>query len=152
MKMECLMNYGSRFFLALCFFVAGNTAVATPLQVQGIESPAVLQAIAPAFPIPDKGNIAAGGVVVEVHVDSRGTVTQAKAVSGHPDLYSLCERAAKRWLFAAAPDSHLRIVRLTFVFRIMDVLTPPEELGTIFSFPYKVEIRSIGRLVTTRDT
>jgi hypothetical protein len=146
------MKIGLRFAFAIGLFVATASASMTPVHARSVESPAVIQAVAPIFPIPNKGNIAVGNVIVEVQLDSKGMVIQAKAVQGHPNLYPVCERAARRWLFAAGPDSNSRTVRLTFVFRIMDVLTPPEELGPIFSLPYKVEIRSIGRLVTTRDT
>ena len=152
MKMEQLMKIGLRFALAVGLFVAADSAIISPLHARPIEGPAVIQAVAPIFPLPDKGNIAVGTVVVEVRLDSQGVVTWAKAVQGHPALYSACERAAKRWLFAVVSDSAPRTVRLTFVFRIMDAPTPQEDLGPIFSLPYKVEIRSIGRLVTTRDT
>jgi hypothetical protein len=152
MKMEQLMRVGLKFALAIGLFVAADSAIMTPLHAQSIEGPAVMRAVAPIFPLPDKGNIAVGTVVVEVRLDDLGVVTWAKAVQGHPALYPVCERAAKRWLFAAGPNSDARIVRVTFVFRIMDTPTPQEDLGPIFSLPYKVEIRSIGRLVRTRDT
>jgi hypothetical protein len=151
-EMEQLMRIGLRFALAIGLFVGADSAIMTPLHAQPIEGPAVIQAVAPIFPLPDKGNIAVGSVAVEVQLDSKGAVTRAKAFQGHPDLYPVCERAAKRWLFAAAPDSDARTVRLTFVFRIVDVLTQEEDLGPIFSLPYKVEIRSIGRILTQRQT
>jgi hypothetical protein len=151
MNMGKLMRIGSK-LLAISLFVAAGSATTTRPQARPVEGPAVIQAVAPIFPIPDKGNIAMGSVIVEVQIDSKGTVTEAKAVQGHPNLYPVSERAAKRWLFAAAPDSRLRTVRLTFVFRVMDVLVPAEDLGPIFSPPCKVEIRSNGRIDTQRQT
>jgi len=146
------MRIGLSVALAVGVFVAIASTRMTTLRAQSVETPAVIQAVAPVFPIPEQGNIPVGSVIVEVQIDSKGTVIQAKAVQGHPNLYPVCERAAKRWLFAAGTQSNARTIRLTFVFRIMHVPTPPEELGPIFSLPYKVEIRSIGRLMTTRDT
>src|SRR5260370_24076233 len=146
MKMERLMSYGLKFYLAVGLFVTLNATLATSVHARSIDGPEVIQAVAPVFSIPDKGNIAIGTVVIEVQIDSKGVVTQAKAVQGHPRLYPVCERAAKRWLFAVNSDSHVRTVRLTFRFRLMDVATPQEDLGPIFSLPYDVEIRSIGRI------
>src|SRR5258705_5556270 len=118
------MKIGLRVALAIGLFVPTAFASMTPLHAQSVESPAVIQAVAQVFPIPDQGGIAVGSVIVEVQIDSKGAVIRAKAVQGHPNLYPVCERAAKRWLFAVGPDSNARTLRLTFVFRIMDLLTP----------------------------
>lgn len=146
------MIRGFKFALTIALFAVANSAIMTPLRAQSSDGPAVIQAVAPFFPIPEKGNIAVGRVAVDVQLDSKGIVTAAKAVQGHPDLYPVCESAAKRWLFAASPDSAARTVRLTFVFRVMEDPTRNEELGPIFSLPYKVEIRSGGRIVIARET
>ncbi len=146
------MNSRLKLPLCLALFISLTAVLNNPLYAQTVDNPAVLQAVAPIFPIPGKGNIAVGKVVIEVQIDSKGVVTHAKAVQGHPALYGVSERAAKRWVFAAALNSEMRVIRLTFIFRIVDVVTPQEDLGPIFSLPYNVEIRSIGRLITTRDT
>lgn len=146
------MRIGLRLALVIALFATANSAIVTPLHARSIDGPSVIQAVAPIFPIPDKGNIAVGSVAVEVQLDSKGVVTQAKAVQGHPDLFLVCESAAKRWVFAASPDSDVRTVRLTFVFRVMEDPTPEQDLGPIFLLPYKIEIRSNGRIVTTRQT
>jgi TonB family protein len=108
------------------------------------EQPAVIQAVAPLFPVPSKGPYAMGSVVVEVAIDASGAVTEAQAVKGHPFLYSAAEKAAQRWLFASTSElAKVRTVRLTFVFKFMDDDIPDEGLSPIFMPPYQVEVRRI---------
>jgi hypothetical protein len=64
-------------------------------------------------------------------------------MNGHPILVNLAEQAARQWQFAISENAEeLRIVKLTFVFHIMPPNTSSEDLVTVFSPPYHVEIRS----------
>jgi TonB family protein len=60
----------------------------------------VLEKPEPAYPQLAKSVRASGRVVVQVSVDERGRVTEARAVSGHPLLRASAEAAARRARFS----------------------------------------------------
>jgi len=104
-------------------------------------APGVVEAVAPAYPVPALDGRVSGGVVAEVHVSERGTVSSAAIVDGNPLLRQACLEAARLWRFAAQPGAH--DVKLVFSFRLMPKNTPEAQLGTIFRPPYAVEVRRI---------
>jgi TonB family protein len=55
----------------------------------------------PAYPKVARATAVSGAVNVQVLIDRKGAVTQAKAVSGHPFLRSAAEKAALRARFAS---------------------------------------------------
>lgn len=119
------------------------------LSVQGIESrqmaaftveqPSVLIAVTPVFPATAVATNTSGTVLIEVEINAAGEVTSARSVSGHPLLRKSAENAARRWRFASAANA--RTVLLTFTFRIVPNDTSPEELTSVFTPPYQVEVR-----------
>ena len=120
---------------------------------QAPEQLAVVRAVAPVFPVPEKGGYAVGSVIVETEVNAEGVVTTAHAVQGHPFLYLAAEDAAKRWLFASvAGDSKVRSVRLKFIFKVMEDEVPEADLAPIYTPPFQVEVRRNVPLIVQRQT
>lgn len=125
--------------------LATVTVFAVRLQSPPIEQPAVVTAVAPAFPPSAVLSNTSGKLVVEVQVDAAGIVTEAKVVEGDTLFRAgkkIYEATARRWRFAKAKGgAGLRTARLTFVFKIMTKDTPPDELTAVFMPPYQVEVR-----------
>lgn len=106
------------------------------------DQPAVVSAVAPAYPVLAVASNTSGKVEVEVEVNVTGEVTSVRTIDGHLLLRQAAENTARRWRFA--PDAgtlKARIVVLTFVFRIMPKDTGAEELTPMFIPPYQVEVR-----------
>ena len=104
--------------------------------------PAVVQAVAPPFIPFTFGKTGSATVVVEVTVDSEGKVIEARTVEFSLFRDKIFEETAKKWVFAPAADGKReRTVRITFVLRIMPKSTPWDELTTVFTTPYQVEVR-----------
>ena len=106
------------------------------------EQPAVVAAVSPMYPPIARAARVGGEVLVEVSIDRGGAVSSAKAIFGHKLIRTSAEAAAKQWRFAPLTDSsgeHRAV--LTFAFRLMPRCTAVENLTSIFSPPYKVEVR-----------
>ena len=108
------------------------------------EKPIVVTAVAPTF-IPwmfEKTGV--GQTVVEVRINPVGKVTSAKSVEGSPDFpwadHSF-EQTAMRWHFVPTDKIQERIVKITFVLRIMPRNTREDELAAVYSAPYQIEVR-----------
>jgi TonB family protein len=104
--------------------------------------PAVVSAVAPAYPVLALASNTSGKVELEVEINAAGEVTSEQIIDGHLLLRQATERTARRWRFA--PDAgalKARTVVLTFVFRIMPKDTGAEELTPVFIPPYQVEVR-----------
>ncbi|HEX8163963.1 MAG TPA: energy transducer TonB [Pyrinomonadaceae bacterium] len=106
----------------------------------------VVTAVAPLYPplilrgsqISDKEP-----ATVSVRIDEQGNVTSAQAVGGGTFFRRPAEKAARQWRFVPSESGEkVRTAKIIFVFRIMPPNTPPEELGTVFTPPNLVEIRS----------
>ncbi len=127
-------------FLAAALFVELQIIV-TAVSRSESESPAVVAAIVPPYPIIARAAHVGGEVRVEVSINPNGEVVSAKA-SGHQLLADAAERAAKQWRFAPAKDvSSNRMATLIFAFQIMPRCAPVTDLTPIFYPPYKVEVR-----------
>lgn len=121
----------------------------TLLSVQGIgscqmaaitvEQPSVLIAVTPVFPATAVATNTSGTVLIEVEMNAAGEVTSTRSVSGHPLLRKSAENAARRWRFTSTANARTR--QLTFAFRLLPKDTPPEELTSVFTPPYQVEVR-----------
>jgi len=104
--------------------------------------PAVVKAVAPPFIPFIFGKTGSARVVVEVSVDRTGKVDEAHIVEFSLFRDKSFEETAKKWVFAPAGDAkQVRAARLTFVLRIMPKSTQWDELTTIFTTPYQVEVR-----------
>jgi hypothetical protein len=107
----------------------GETAPLATVAVGPIYSPTALNANT------------SGEVVVEVRINSEGSVVSAEAVSGVSLLVGGSKYAAGFWKFAPATDKKLtRTARLTFVYRLLPKNTPIDGLQMVFKPPYKMEV------------
>jgi len=66
---------------------------------KGLTAGNALTKVAPIYPPFAKQIKASGEVQVAITIDERGRVIEAKAISGHPELRSAAEDAAKKWVF-----------------------------------------------------
>jgi TonB family protein len=141
-----------RFLLLAALLIALQfLATATPPIVK-VESPSVVVATSPPYPIIARHAHISGDIAVDVSVNPGGEVVLAKALEGHPLLNITAERAAKQWRFApAASGSSIRTAVLTFSFRLMPKCAPATDLTPVFYPPYKVEIRGETPPITCDD-
>lgn len=126
--------------LPFIFFIVALAAGAIFPQSENTKLPTVVSASAPTFPLLVAIANFSGDAVVEVEVGEEGKVLVAHSINTLPFLRKLSENAALRWRFA--PDSEKkRVVQLTFTYRTMPLKTPAEDLASIFTPPYHVEVR-----------
>jgi outer membrane biosynthesis protein TonB len=82
-----------------------------------------------------------GAVVVEVSIDSTGSVTSVEKISGPPILVADSKYVALRWKFAPSADKRsARSARLTFVYHLVPKGAVIEGLRPVFKPPYRVEV------------
>lgn len=103
--------------------------------------PAVLQAVAPVYPVVAASARVSATVAVEVQIDPEGKVTSSRVVEGNKLLDKAAIIAARRWVFAASKDEVARTARLTFTFTLMPEDTHADELSPVFVLPFRIEVR-----------
>jgi TonB family protein len=123
--------------LVLVFAVRVSTSGQEPKQQ---DLPTVTTAVAPNFPLIALHSHTSGEIVIEVKINSEGSVTSAETVSGSQVLVGSGRHIAKRWKFAPTKDKSIRTARLTFVYRLVPRDTPADELLPVFKPPYRVEV------------
>jgi Gram-negative bacterial TonB protein C-terminal len=134
--------------LGLLYLTVGSAGGAL---MQSNDRPAlVVQAVAPLFPPLAVAAAQDGTVLIDLHLSPKGNVESTDIVGGPKLLQKVVEIAARRWIFSTAESATApRIVRLSFIFRLVQKDTPSEELLPIFRPPYQVEVRtrfpSIGK-------
>ncbi len=142
--MSRLMNCSLLLLLFLLPMLAAAVQTARLTQ-SSTESPAVIKAVAPVFPVLAAAARVGGDVEIEVKLNSRGRVTEAHALSGHQMLRKSAEGAARLWEFESQANTNgARVVRLTFsfeFFHVDDREADPAELTPIFFPPYKIEVK-----------
>ena len=121
--------------------ILSTTKVATKQSKEA--PPAVVEAVAPAYPRIAATAGAAGTVTIEVQIRADGTVSSTRVIKGVGVLAAAARISARRWIFSGTSDGGARVVPLTFVFRIMPPNTRKDELLPIFMPPYRVELRAI---------
>jgi TonB family protein len=134
-KLRITFHFLSFMIVLLCgIFVTGLAQ--TPK-----DGPVVVAAVAPVYPPIAAAAIASGEVVVEVKIDGKGTVTSARAISGHPLLHAVSVAAARRWKFGGTTETQNQSsARLTFAFSNTDDDASESDRTAIFFPPYKVQI------------
>ena len=141
------------------FPIALTACFALPLHANGGgegEAPSVLEAVAPpAYPATAAQARVGGKVFVDVTVSPQGEVLDAAIanVEGPTwifkhDWYALL---AREWRFASSPRSQPRHAKIEFVFRLLPRGTPREKLGTVFTPPYRIEVREEEPATVTTD-
>jgi TonB family protein len=132
-----------RLYLVLFVGIIGTWAC-TPLSPTSAAS--VTRAVAPVFPAVAIQARSDGAVTVETAITPSGDVADAKVVeiSGPPAVYlkEWLEQVARQWKFSSSDSRSIRTVQIKFVFRLMPPGAAPEQLGTVFSPPYQVEVRA----------
>jgi TonB family protein len=112
------------------------------------DEPPVIMAVAPNYPALIDAKGAKGDVLVQVKVNADGSVSSAKAISGHPVLRPSSEEAAKRWRFAPSSDAaSQRNIILTFTFTPMPKRTTLGDLTPVFYPPYRIEVRKVDEIL-----
>jgi hypothetical protein len=106
------------------------------------DEPVVTLAVVPTYSPTALHTHTSGEAVVEVKINSEGSVISAEGVSGSPLLIGGSKFAALRWKFASASKS-VRFVRLTFSYHLAPRDTPVEDLVAVFKPPYHVEITHV---------
>ena len=109
--------------------------------------PLPLHAVAPAFPDELLASTQVTIVVVLVVVDRQGLVRRTTAVEGgDTKARKPALDAASQWVFEASVGGMAeRSIRLSFTFRTLPSWAPPEEVTTVFSYKYDVEVRKVVR-------
>jgi TonB family protein len=130
--------------LFLAIVVSALFAVA---QSNGLDSPAVVSAVAPAYPPIARTANASGDATVEVDINREGKVTSVESKGGHPILRKAAEEAARRWLFSPATTDRNRKATLTFSFRMVPAKSPIYDGTSVYYPPYKIEARAIEAIV-----
>jgi len=129
--------------VAFCLVTGVSVGFVRYAFAQQTNQPKVILAVAPTyFPLALSSHTS-GEVVIEVKIDSKGLVTDARGLSGKPILIADSKYVARRWKFEPSEDSAVRTARLTFVYRLVPKETPIEELLPIFKLPYRVEIAHV---------
>lgn len=138
----------SLFFMLVVALVLTSTKPSRAIEQSAetkYDQPDVRFAIASIF-IPWKFNdVGTGKAVVEVKVNAAGEVIAARNVEGSSDFpwgdLSFAE-TAKLWRFApAANGTQERVLRITFVQRIVPQGSPWRELAPRYTAPYQMETR-----------
>jgi TonB family protein len=130
--------------LLLCFAIGAYfSAYGRAIAQETTSQPAVVVAVAPNYFPFALASHTSGEVVVEVKIDSKGLVTDARGLSGKPILIADSKYVARRWKFEPSEQSAVRTARLTFVYRLVPKETRIEELLPIFKLPYRVEIAHV---------
>jgi len=108
-----------------------------------VGDPKVIRAVAPVFVPFVLNETGYETVSIEVEIDSSGNVVSAKTVNFTLFQDRSIEEAAMKWKFERGEaNNKVRKAVLKFAFRIMPDDTNVDDLGTIFNFPYEIEVRS----------
>lgn len=107
----------------------------------GTDQAAVIEAVAPVYPLVAVYSATSGEVELQVKIDKTGLVTAVKVVRGHRLLVPASEEAAKKWRFASSENE--REVTVVFSFRILPKGTSDSELATRYRAPFQIEVRRV---------
>src|SRR5437868_1090425 len=98
------------------------------------QRPTVLRAVVPAYPAIAAAKRISGAVLVDVDIDPKGNVIEARPIIGGKYLRDSARKAALRWQFNASDGAAVRSVRLTFNFNDVSYVAP--EKKPEFTSPY----------------
>ena len=68
----------------------------------GVLQASAIKRVEPTYPSVARSSQVSGSVVIEITIDESGTVTSARAISGHPLLREAAVNAARQWRFKPA--------------------------------------------------
>ena len=108
--------------------------------VFAVDSPIVISAPLPAYPVEAVVKKASGVVLVDVKISADEKVIEANPITGHQALRESSKKAALMWRFNALESSSvIRSLRLTFIFHEISYVEPKEKPE--FTSPYQAEIQ-----------
>ena len=105
---------------------------------QSVERPVPMNATVPHYPAMARAKRISGVVLVDVHVNPDGNVTEAKPLIGGEYLRDAAMKAALKWRFKPLQSCIAYTLRLTFIFHEFSY-KPPEKKPD-FQSPYQIEI------------
>ena len=98
----------------------------------------VIRAVAPKYSL-SQVTLPCGKVIVQIEVNSEGNVANTKAISGHPELRAVSQKAAGKWLFSPFDTEKIRKIDLIFKFEC-EYKSDGEDISTIYDSPYQINI------------
>jgi TonB family protein len=135
-------------WLTVFLIAIGTALLASPVHTVGSEQSVsqseilVLKATPALYPPIAALARESGTVVVEVKIKSDGAVAEATTIEGHKLFNAVAEKSAYNWAFnSVSEQSHFRVARLTFIFRLFPKPVSEETLLPVFMPPYSVEVR-----------
>jgi len=122
---------------------------ATPKKEMRCLEPAIVKAIPALYPPIAALAGESGTVIVEVMINSKGSVASIKATEGHKLFKIFAERSAKQWEFNSEDAScSSRSARITFTFKIVSRRdATPEALLPVFLPPFGVQVKGTKPIV-----
>lgn len=145
------MHKAAFFLLIVTSAIILNKTNASPVLEEGMEKqsnlPTVRVAVAPVFIAWLFKRVGTAQATIEVSVNAEGEVITAKGVGGSPNFpwgdLSFAD-TAKQWRFSPSENGEkVRVVKITFVQRILPKGTPSEDLTTRYIAPYEIETRHL---------
>jgi len=106
----------------------------------------ILSSAIPTYPAAARAIRASGTVIVEVTVNSGGSVIYANAISGHPLLRAASKVAAEKFIFSPQSDGRERKVNLRFIFGVDN---EPNIKGKVLSCPTRFFIAEPTDVILT---
>ncbi|HZH32134.1 MAG TPA: TonB family protein [Pyrinomonadaceae bacterium] len=140
--MRMLRNTYLTLIIASLLLSVSPASLSSVQVVYAEEKPSVVSPDLPKYPPIAAAADVKGSVVVEVDVDSAGSVVSAKAVEGHPLLRRAAEESAKLWEFNPASDGTVsRSASLTFAFVGIQFIESTESRDeSVYVPPYRMEV------------
>ena len=123
--------------LVTCLLTIATGSTATDADLS--KFPVPTRTVRPPYPAIARAKKLSGVVLVDVVVNSEGTVTEATALTNDELLRNPAKLAAKQWRFKPlASDTRPYTVRLTFIFHDYSYVAPSKTPD--FVSPYQMEI------------
>lgn len=83
---------------------------------------------------------ASGEVVVEATLDSKGSVSAARVLEGHPLLRTAARQTIRQWQFEPEDGTEPRIIRLTLSYPEVRLSEPSERSYSVLVRPYNIRL------------
>ena len=119
--------------------------IALPTAIDA-ETPELVEAVAPTYPVLPSGGRESGEVQVEISIRASGEVANAKAISGPERLRASAEVAARKWRFKPQ-DKPTAKGLLVFGFNLRSGLGEPSTMPPVFKIPSRIDVFTEERKV-----
>jgi TonB family protein len=132
--------------LWVCMVIMMDGSAFAQQQISG-QAPGAIEAVVPGYPRLPSGGREDGEVRVEITVNTEGSVTAAKALSGPDLLRTFAESVALKWKFEK--QDQVITTELVFAFVKRLGLGDPPKVTAIFKPPNRMEVFAEAREVVT---